>query len=130
MEAVDKVSAEVDKVITKFGAISEHASKVLSAEQTSLELLKATLLERKLWYRLLTCIDANEPSLSEPPDSQLTPQQVSMIKSSLSRTKEKLQRLCSEHRDLHVKAQIFFWFRVWYQNSHTGNRVKGRQSYR
>lgn len=46
MEAVDKVSSEVDKVITKFSAISEHANTLLSAEQASLEMLKATLLER------------------------------------------------------------------------------------
>lgn len=54
MEAVDKVSSEVDKVITKFSAISEHASKVLSAEQSSLEMLKATLLERNWRFQLLT----------------------------------------------------------------------------
>lgn len=56
MEAVDKVSSEVDKVINKFSAISEHASKVLSAEQSSLELLKATLLERKLQYNFRTVL--------------------------------------------------------------------------
>lgn len=51
MEAVDKVSSEVEKVITKFTAISEHSSKLISNEISSLELLKATLLERKLLWQ-------------------------------------------------------------------------------
>lgn len=60
MEAVDKVGQEVDKVITKFTAISEHASKLLSAEQASLELLKATLLERKSPYHWLDDVDVQK----------------------------------------------------------------------
>lgn len=47
MEAVEKVTSEVDKVITKFTAISDHSSKLIANEITSLELLRATLLERK-----------------------------------------------------------------------------------
>jgi hypothetical protein len=47
MEAVDKVSVEVEKVLTKFSAISDHSSKLISNEINSLELLKSTLLERK-----------------------------------------------------------------------------------
>jgi len=29
MEAIEKVSAEIEKVITKFGAINEHSSKLI-----------------------------------------------------------------------------------------------------
>lgn len=47
MEAVDKVSFEVDKVIMKFSAISDHSSKLISSEINSLELLKSSLLDRK-----------------------------------------------------------------------------------
>lgn len=47
MDAVEKVSSEVEKVITKFTAISEHSSKLLSNEINSLEHLKSILLERK-----------------------------------------------------------------------------------
>ncbi|CRK87175.1 CLUMA_CG000983, isoform A [Clunio marinus] len=82
MEAVEKVSSEVDKVITKFTAISEHSSKLISNEISSLELLKSSLLD-------------------QPADSSLTSQQVTLVKNSLSRTKERLQRLGIDHRDLH-----------------------------
>lgn len=47
MDAVDKVSSEVEKVITKFSAISDHSSKLIANEINSLELLKSSLLERK-----------------------------------------------------------------------------------
>jgi hypothetical protein len=47
MEAVEKVTSEVDKVITKFTAISEHSSKLIANEISSLELLKSSLAERK-----------------------------------------------------------------------------------
>ena len=47
MEAVDKVSSEVEKVLTKFKAISDHSNKLITNEINSLELLKSSLLERK-----------------------------------------------------------------------------------
>lgn len=47
MEAVEKVSSEIDKVITKFSAISDHSAKLIGNEIQALELLRATLLERK-----------------------------------------------------------------------------------
>lgn len=47
MEAIDKVSAEIEKVITKFSAINDHSSKVLSDEVVSLQILKESLAERK-----------------------------------------------------------------------------------
>lgn len=47
MEAIEKVSAEIEKVITKFSAINDHSNKVLSDEVVSLQMLKETLDERK-----------------------------------------------------------------------------------
>lgn len=48
MEAVDKVSSEIEKVITKFSAISDHSSKLIANEIESLMGLKSLLEERKL----------------------------------------------------------------------------------
>jgi hypothetical protein len=45
MEAIEKVQFEVEKVITKFTAISEHTSQLIGNEIESLELLKNSLLE-------------------------------------------------------------------------------------
>lgn len=47
MEAIDKVSAEIEKVITKFSAINEHSSKLLSNEIVSLQIMRESLAERK-----------------------------------------------------------------------------------
>lgn len=47
MDAVDKVSIEIDKVVTKFTAISDHSSKLITNEIIALELLKSSLLERR-----------------------------------------------------------------------------------
>lgn len=46
-EKIDKVYAEVDKVITKFTGISEHATKLIQNEISSLEQLRSTLAESK-----------------------------------------------------------------------------------
>ena len=48
MDAVEKVEFEVDKVLTKFTAISDHSSKLIGNEINAIELLKSTLLERNL----------------------------------------------------------------------------------
>jgi hypothetical protein len=50
MEAVEKVSSEVEKVLMKFTAISDHSSKLISNEINTLELLKSSLLERKYQF--------------------------------------------------------------------------------
>lgn len=52
MEAVEKVASEVDKVITKFTAISDHSSKLISDEIASLEFLKSAF-ERKTKLRCI-----------------------------------------------------------------------------
>lgn len=47
MEAIEKVEFEVEKVLSKFTAISEHSSNLIQNEVNSIEMLKSTLLERK-----------------------------------------------------------------------------------
>lgn len=44
--------------------------------------------------------------LTVHPDSSLTPQQSSSIKCTLGRIKEKLNRLSTDHKDLHVNINI------------------------
>lgn len=46
-EKIDKVFAEVEKVITKFTGISEHATKLIQNEIASLDQLRTTLSESK-----------------------------------------------------------------------------------
>lgn len=109
MEAVEKVSTEIDKVITKFSAISEHSARLIKNEIASLELLRSTLLERKS-NRYIKALKHrwSFQRILEPSESQLTPHHISVIKSSVSRTKEKLQRLGMDHRDLHVNINALF----------------------
>ncbi|KAG5674787.1 hypothetical protein PVAND_004735 [Polypedilum vanderplanki] len=83
MEAIEKVSTEVEKVITKFTAINEHSSKLIQNEINALEAIKTALQEQS--------------SESE----MLTPQQINLVKSTIARSKEKLHRLAVDHRDLH-----------------------------
>ncbi|CAO1361547.1 unnamed protein product [Diamesa tonsa] len=78
----DKVINEVDKVITKFSAISEHASKMISDEIRFLGKLKEELSD-------------------SPADCHLTTSQVLLLKDAIQRSKLKLQQFCVEHRDLH-----------------------------
>lgn len=47
MEAIEKVSAEIEKVITKFSAINQHSSNLLKNEILSLQLMRESLAERK-----------------------------------------------------------------------------------
>lgn len=46
-EKIDKVYAEIDKVITKFSAMSEHSSRLMKNEISSLELLKSSFADSK-----------------------------------------------------------------------------------
>lgn len=45
MEAIEKVQSEIEKVITKFSAISDHTSQLIENEIESLSSLKNSLLE-------------------------------------------------------------------------------------
>uniref|UniRef100_A0A069DYV1 Putative e3 ubiquitin ligase n=1 Tax=Panstrongylus megistus TaxID=65343 RepID=A0A069DYV1_9HEMI len=82
MEACGAVEREVDKVLTKFGSINEHAGRTLSD--------------------IISHIEALRKELSEcPPEHELTPQQISIIKQAMSKARETVQRLATDHRDLH-----------------------------
>lgn len=52
MEAIEKVSSEIEKVITKFSAINDHSSRILSDEVVSLQILKESLAERKNYVKI------------------------------------------------------------------------------
>lgn len=45
MESIEKVEVEIQKVLTKFLTISDHASKLISNEINSFELLKSSLMD-------------------------------------------------------------------------------------
>lgn len=40
-------------------------------------------------------------SLPGPPEHELTPQQISIVKQAMSKARETVQRLATDHRDLH-----------------------------
>ncbi|XP_039282435.1 E3 ubiquitin-protein ligase RMND5A isoform X1 [Nilaparvata lugens] len=82
MEACVAVEREVDKVLSKFGSINEHASRVLKEVETNVESLKREFEE---------C----------PEDHELTPAQSLIVKQLMGRVREATQRLASDHRDLH-----------------------------
>jgi hypothetical protein len=44
-EAVDKVLAEIEKVITKFTAINEHSSKLIANEISTLNNIKNNIFQ-------------------------------------------------------------------------------------
>lgn len=48
MEAIEKVGAEIEKVLSKFNAINQHSSTLLKNEVLSLQLMRESLDERKL----------------------------------------------------------------------------------
>lgn len=82
MESCAAVEKEVDKVITKFSSINEHSQRVISDVTTFIEQLRKSIAEG-------------------PADEQLTPGQVELLHTAIANAKDKLQRLTTDHRDLH-----------------------------
>jgi len=82
MEACVAVEREVDKVLSKFGSINDHAERILSDITSHIESLKNELNE---------C----------PADHELTPGQVHIMKQAMIKARETVQRLATDHRDLH-----------------------------
>ncbi|KAL1122606.1 hypothetical protein AAG570_002936 [Ranatra chinensis] len=82
MEACIAVEREVDKVLTKFGSINEHAERTLHDITSHIEALRNELNE---------C----------PPDHELTPSQIHIMKQAVNKARETVQRLAADHRDLH-----------------------------
>ncbi|XP_065080365.1 E3 ubiquitin-protein ligase RMND5A isoform X1 [Ochlerotatus camptorhynchus] len=82
MESCGAVEKEVDKVITKFSAMNDHSQRVIGDVIVLIEKLRSSIAEA-------------------PADEQLTPGQIDVLHDAMAKTKDKLQRLTAEHRDLH-----------------------------
>ncbi|XP_070158716.1 E3 ubiquitin-protein ligase RMND5A isoform X2 [Polyergus mexicanus] len=82
MEACNAVEREVDKVLSKFGAINEHAEAVLRDLINHIQSLKKDLEEA-------------------PSNQELTAGQVQMLKQAMTKVRDTVQRLATDHRDLH-----------------------------
>ncbi|PSN47622.1 Protein RMD5 A [Blattella germanica] len=82
MEACNAVEREVDKVLSKFGGINEHADRVLQDITGNIESLKHELE-------------------SAPSDHELTAAQVVILRQTMNKIREAVQRLATDHRDLH-----------------------------
>ncbi|KAJ9579561.1 hypothetical protein L9F63_004746 [Diploptera punctata] len=82
MEACNAVEREVDKVLSKFGGINEHAERVLQDITGNIESLKKELE-------------------SAPQEHELTPAQVVILRQAMNKIREAVQRLATDHRDLH-----------------------------
>ncbi|XP_071448029.1 E3 ubiquitin-protein ligase RMND5A [Hetaerina americana] len=82
MDACNAVEREVDKVLLKFGAISDHASRVLLDIINHIFSLKKELEEA-------------------PTDHELTPGQIQILKQAINKVRETVQLLATDHRELH-----------------------------
>ncbi|XP_046386792.1 E3 ubiquitin-protein ligase RMND5A [Ischnura elegans] len=82
MEACNTVEREVDKVLLKFGAISDHASRVLLDIINHIFNLKKELEDA-------------------PTDHELTPGQIHILKQAINKVRETVQLLATDHRELH-----------------------------
>uniref|UniRef100_A0A1B6KUT0 RING-Gid-type domain-containing protein n=1 Tax=Graphocephala atropunctata TaxID=36148 RepID=A0A1B6KUT0_9HEMI len=82
MEACIAVEREIDKVLTKFGGINEHAERVMRDICVHIENLKKELDDCS-------------------PDHELTASQVVIMKQAMNKVRETVQRLATDHRDLH-----------------------------
>jgi hypothetical protein len=82
MESISGVEREIDKVLSKFTGINEHADRVLQDLSRSIEALK------------------NELD-TVPPDQELTAAQIVILRQTMNKIRETVHRIASEHRDLH-----------------------------
>lgn len=82
MDACMNVEKEVDKVVSKFSGIQHHAQRTVDDTAQFVNNLK------------------NELDLC-PPEHELTPAQIHILKEALERVKDTVQRLAADHRDLH-----------------------------
>nr|XP_018898843.1 PREDICTED: protein RMD5 homolog A [Bemisia tabaci] len=82
MEACTAVEREIDKVLSKFGGINDHAKRCLQDLTCHIENLKE---------EIGTC----------PENQVLTAGQVLIMKQAMNKVKESVQRLAADHRDLH-----------------------------
>ncbi|KAF4518343.1 hypothetical protein B566_EDAN007070 [Ephemera danica] len=82
MDACNGVEKEVDKVLSKFGGINDHADRTLSD--------------------LCNHIDGLKNGLDESSENhQLSAAQIIILKQAANKVRETVQRLATDHRDLH-----------------------------
>lgn len=118
MDACEAVEKELLRVITKFNAVHEHSTHLLSDVTKEFEDLKSSIAEGNIHFNLNTFQfqfkfrlsirywfslknNCNIFRLTAPQDAPLTADQIAILRDAISRTKEKLQRLTTDHRDLH-----------------------------
>uniref|UniRef100_A0A182Q4Z5 RNA helicase n=1 Tax=Anopheles farauti TaxID=69004 RepID=A0A182Q4Z5_9DIPT len=82
MESCAVVEKEVEKVINKFSAINDHSQRIIGDVISLIEKLRSSIAEGN-------------------PDNKVTAGQVDVLNEALTKTKDKLHRLTTEHRDLH-----------------------------
>uniref|UniRef100_A0A8D8RI17 Protein RMD5 homolog A n=1 Tax=Cacopsylla melanoneura TaxID=428564 RepID=A0A8D8RI17_9HEMI len=82
MDACMNVEKEVDKVLSKFSSIRDHAQRTVDDTAQYISNLKTELDQ---------C----------PPEHELTASQVHILKDALQKVKDTVQRLATDHRDLH-----------------------------
>ncbi|XP_065366278.1 E3 ubiquitin-protein ligase RMND5A [Calliphora vicina] len=113
LEPIIAVEKELDRVISKFTEIQENAAAEIGDVASLLEELMQVLgkAEQEMTGTINTGtqVDTDDPMADEaemqvemePSPPRLTDSQIAIITEALQKTNEKLQRLSSEHRDLH-----------------------------
>ncbi|XP_075154665.1 required for meiotic nuclear division 5 protein souji [Haematobia irritans] len=113
IESITAVEKELDRVINKFTEIRENAAAeindVASLLQELLQVLARAEQEMAGTINTGTQVDADDHMDDEaemlvemePSTPRLTDSQICIITEALQKTNEKLQRLSSEHRELH-----------------------------
>ncbi|XP_032672609.1 E3 ubiquitin-protein ligase RMND5A isoform X2 [Odontomachus brunneus] len=82
MDACNNVEREVDKVLSKFTTINEHAETMLSD--------------------LINHIESLERDLETVPlEHNVTPEQVQVLKQAMTKIRDTVIKLATDHRDLH-----------------------------
>lgn len=82
MDSHGTLDKDLDRVISRFSAIRDHSERVLNDVTQHFEDLKTSIGE-------------------VPSESTLTAEQVTLLRDVLAKSKEKLQRLTTDHRELH-----------------------------
>lgn len=123
MDACTGVEKEVDKVLSKFGGINDHADRTLGDLCMHIESLKNSIEEGRsklpmtpketlLYFSpkndyissLFCAVFLRDPQLNPvaaPSNQELTAAQIIIMKQAASKVKDTVQRLASDHRDLH-----------------------------
>lgn len=82
MDSCCSVEREVDKVLSKFGSINDHAGR--------------TLLD------LIECIRRLQEEFEAAPEGhELSAEQLAVVRVAMAKAKETVSRLATDHRDLH-----------------------------